>query len=294
MALFSLWFLFFIIYSVLGWIAETLYCSVPQGHFVERGFLRGPLCPIYGVGALILLFVLEPIENWILIFLLSFLLTSILEYITSYAMERVFKMRWWDYSGHFLNINGRVCLLNSTLFGLLALVLTKIIHPFIETHVASIPENILHPLAFLFGGLFLVDFIVSIHASFRLKNHLEKLRETQEHIKEELAKYQQGIKERLMEGREDILEQLVEGKENILEQLAESRENLKESLETKKEAVLGEGRERMRELRLRMTSSERYILRSFPNMRPIKTSLATQLENLREEIQKAKENRTIQ
>lgn len=177
MHLFSLWFLYFIIYSVLGWIAETLYCSIPERHFVERGFLRGPLCPIYGTGAVILLLVLEPVKNLIAIFLLGFLLTSALEYVTSYAMEKIFKMRWWDYSNQFLNINGRVCLLNSTLFGLMALILTKGIHPFVEKHVVILSDNILYALTALFGVLFLVDFITSVRASFRLKGTLEKLKD---------------------------------------------------------------------------------------------------------------------
>ncbi|HMM05218.1 MAG TPA: hypothetical protein PKD52_00870 [Clostridiales bacterium] len=282
MVLFSLWFLYFIIYSVLGWVVETVYCSVLERRFVERGFLRGPLCPIYGTGALILLIVLKPIENWVLIFVISFLLTSVLEYITSYAMEKIFKMRWWDYSERFLNLNGRVCLLNSTLFGLLALALTKILHPFVEARTALLPHNILFILAIFFGVLFLVDFIISVHASFRLKSNLEKLREAQEHLKEELTKYQQEIREHLIEGKEDLLEQLAEGKEN-----------LKESLENRKEALVGEGKEHLRELRLRLTASERYILRSFPDIRPIKRSLALQLEGLREEVRKAKNHRKM-
>jgi len=282
MVLFSLWFLYFIIYSVLGWITETLYCSVLERHFVERGFLRGPLCPIYGTGALILLIVLKPIENWVLIFLISFLLTSLLEYITSYAMEKTFKMRWWDYSGRFLNINGRVCLLNSTLFGLMALALTKVLHPFIEARTAVLPYNILYTLTGFFGVLFLVDFIISVHAGFRLKATLEKLRKTQEHLKEELTKHQQEIREHLIEEKEELLEQLTEGKEN-----------LKESLEIRKEAITAEAREHMRELRLRLSSSERYILRSFPDIRPIKKGLAIQLESLREEMRKAKDHRRI-
>lgn len=282
MHLFSVWFLYFIIYSVLGWITETIYCSVQEGHFVERGFLRGPLCPIYGTGALILLVVLDPVKNWIAIFLAGFLLTSTLEYVTSYAMEKVFKMRWWDYSEHFLNINGRVCLLNSTLFGLMALALTKGIHPFVEKYLAILNDNLLYILAALLCAVFLVDFIISVRAGFRLKGTLEKLKETQEHMKEDLEKYQQEIKERFAEGKEDLREQFTEG-----------RDTLKESLEAKKAAILTESKDHIRELRLRLSSPERYILRSFPHMRPTKKSLAVHLEELREEMKKSKEKRKV-
>lgn len=91
MEIIASWFLYFIIYSVLGWAAETIYCSVPQKHFVERGFLRGPLCPIYGAGAVIILWALEPyINNIPTIFILGLILTSLLEYITSFLMEKFF------------------------------------------------------------------------------------------------------------------------------------------------------------------------------------------------------------
>ena len=172
------WFLYFIIYSVLGWMAETVYCSVPKGHFVERGFLRGPLCPIYGAGAVIILRALEPyIDNIPVLFILGLILTSLLEYITSFLMEKIFHMRWWDYSEHRFHINGRVCLLNSTLFGLLCVVLTEVIHPPIEDLVHRLPDTTLFTIAAALFLLFIADVIVSVRSTILLKNHLEKLRE---------------------------------------------------------------------------------------------------------------------
>jgi uncharacterized membrane protein len=285
MHLFSVWFLFYIIYSVLGWITETIYCSVQERHFVERGFLRGPLCPIYGAGALILLLVLESVQSWVAIFIIGFLLTSALEYITSYIMEKIFKMRWWDYSDQFLNINGRVCLLNSTLFALMTVILVKVLHPFIERHVANLSENILYALTILLGTLLLVDFILSVRASFRLKGNLEKLKQAQENLKEDLEKHQRELRERISENRKELREQFAESKEGLKEII--------ETMEAKKDMILAEGKDRIRELRLRLSSSERYILRSFPNMRPTKNNLAVYLEDLRDEIIKSKEHRKI-
>ena len=118
-------FLLFIAYSTLGWCGEMIYCSVPKGRLCEkRGFLNGFLCPIYGHGALLVLYALRGgFRNPFLTFLFGALLTSALEYFTSWVMEKLFHMRWWDYSHYKFQINGRVCLLNSTCFGLACVVL---------------------------------------------------------------------------------------------------------------------------------------------------------------------------
>ena len=118
-------FLLFIAYSTLGWCGEMIYCSVPKGRLCEkRGFLNGFLCPIYGHGALLVLYALHGgFRNPFLTFLFGALLTSALEYFTSWVMEKLFHMRWWDYSHYKFQINGRVCLLNSTCFGLACVLL---------------------------------------------------------------------------------------------------------------------------------------------------------------------------
>ncbi|WP_346961821.1 putative ABC transporter permease [Clostridium sp.] len=115
--IFSVLFMYWIIYSLLGWVVETIYCSVIDGYFVGRGFLNGPLCPIYGFGELFLLLLLNQYsDNIAIVLILSMIYTTIIEYITSFIMEKLFKMRWWDYSEHKFNIGGRVCLKNSFLF----------------------------------------------------------------------------------------------------------------------------------------------------------------------------------
>ena len=99
----------FFIFSILGYISEVIYCSVPAHRFVNRGFLYGPYLPIYGSGAMIVLVLLEPVaDNPLLVFLFGLILTSILEYFTSWALEKLFSVKLWDYSKHRVNINGRV------------------------------------------------------------------------------------------------------------------------------------------------------------------------------------------
>ena len=122
MSPFYIFILYFAIYSILGWGCEVIYCSLPAKRFINRGFLNGPYCPVYGIGALIVLYLLEPYKTSpFLVFLLGIFLTSLLEYITSYILEKTFHAHWWDYSKRKYNIYGRVCLLNSTLFGILSL-----------------------------------------------------------------------------------------------------------------------------------------------------------------------------
>lgn len=124
----------------LGWVCEDLYCGIPAKKFINRGFFYGPYCPIYGVGALLVLYPLLFVKDYpILVFILGVIITSTLEYITSWVMEILFKTRWWDYSKRFMNINGRVCLLNSTLFGIMSIVVVYIIHPVIQDIVLDIP-----------------------------------------------------------------------------------------------------------------------------------------------------------
>ena len=131
--------IYFVIFSVCGWIFECIYCSVKEGHFQNRGFLYGPVCPIYGFGAVsVLMFVdyvgvseIRQIPAW-LIFLVCMAGSAVLEYLTSYVLERIFHAVWWDYSNMPLNLHGRICLPASLLFGTMGVVLAELVFPFLE------------------------------------------------------------------------------------------------------------------------------------------------------------------
>ncbi len=171
------WFLLFLLYSGIGWAAETVYCSVPKGHFVQRGFLHGPLCPIYGTGALLVLFLLTPFfRHPALVFLLGTVITSALEYLTSFLMERLFHTRWWDYSGRRWNLHGRICLRNSLLFGVMCLVLTEWIHPFFQRQVSRLPAAALLSLSGVLLALFAADTALSVLSAIHLGRRLQALR----------------------------------------------------------------------------------------------------------------------
>ena len=126
------YFLLFVIYSVIGWIMEVIYTLVIDKKFTNRGFLVGPYCPIYGVGAVLIIILLSGYkERPIGLFVLAIVICSILEYFTSYIMEKLFKARWWDYSNRKFNINGRICLETMVPFGVIACLIVYIVNPFL-------------------------------------------------------------------------------------------------------------------------------------------------------------------
>lgn len=125
------YFLLFIIYSMIGWTIEVLLQFIEKKRLINRGFLIGPYCPIYGFGAVVMTLILDKYQdNLIILFGMSMLICTVLEYLTSYIMEKLFKARWWDYSQKKFNLNGRVCLENSVLFGLGGVILLKFTNGF--------------------------------------------------------------------------------------------------------------------------------------------------------------------
>lgn len=126
-------FVMFIIFAFLGWCCEEVYVSSLQRKLVKRGMLYGPICPIYGFGGLIIYFCLYPWrDTWFILFLAAFVLTSTLEYFSSWILEKLFHAKWWDYSKRAFNLNGRCCLLNSTLFGLMGIAAEHWVEPFVH------------------------------------------------------------------------------------------------------------------------------------------------------------------
>ena len=153
----------FFIYCVLGWICEVLYCSVPKRKFINRGFLAGPYLPIYGTGAMIVIVVLYPFrEHWYLVFVCGVILTSVLEYFTSFALEKLFHVKLWDYSSYPLNINGRVCALNSTLFGLLCLFIVYVVNDPIYNFLAGLNMTLVNVLSLVIVGVMSADTALSV------------------------------------------------------------------------------------------------------------------------------------
>ena len=172
---FTIFFLFIIV-SFIGWIVEIVYTFIEKREITNRGFLLGPYCPIYGIGALFILFTLQKYKNDIFaLFIMSVLIATTLEYITSYIMEKIFRARWWDYSHLPFNLNGRVCLLNSVLFGVGALLFLDILYPFLYYILKNIPPIIFYPIIILLFIIFIIDCIVSFNIIVKFKHTIESV-----------------------------------------------------------------------------------------------------------------------
>jgi uncharacterized membrane protein len=168
-------FLLFILYSILGWIYESTYCSLKSRRLINRGFLNGPYIPIYGVGALSVIFLFyEKAIALPFVFLFSMLLASFLEYATSYLLEKIFKARWWDYSNERYNINGRVYLLGVVAFGVMALIAIRLIHPAVDRFLQQIDLPIRNLVSIILMIGFFSDILVTV---FRLLELNKKINE---------------------------------------------------------------------------------------------------------------------
>lgn len=175
----SEWLLFFFFYCFCGWVWESCFVSFQKKRWVNRGFLHGPFLPIYGFGAVIVLWLTLPVQdNLFLIYLIGMTGATILEYITGALMERLFHMRYWDYSNMRFHLNGHICLACSLGWGVFSVLLVKLIHPPIEKMILKVPDSIADPLSLLCVCVFAVDTALSVRMALDVKELLAKLSES--------------------------------------------------------------------------------------------------------------------
>jgi len=183
-------FLLFIFYSFLGWLMEVTCKLIQYKRFINRGFLMG-ICPIYGHGAIIMLILLKDFaSNPFILFVMSMLVCTTLEYLTSYFMEKLFSARWWDYSNKKFNINGRVCLRNTLCFGILAIVLVYFLNPFILTYIEKITEPFLSILFYTLLVVYIIDNIISYNI---INNFSSTIKKSNYDNTEEVTKYVKDV-----------------------------------------------------------------------------------------------------
>lgn len=177
----------FILYSFCGWLLESVYKTVLQKKLVNSGFLNGPFCPIYGIGALIMILVLGEFKNnIILLFFMSFIILSIWEYIVGFLLEKIFKTKYWDYSNVKFNIHGRVCLKNSIYWAILGVLFIDIINPLINKELNLIDEKIIIYSSLVISILIVIDCIISVISIIQIDNALKYIEELNEQIKDKL------------------------------------------------------------------------------------------------------------
>lgn len=175
MEIFANYFLLFIFYAFLGWLLEVTCKFVELKKFVNRGFLIGPICPIYGYGVLCILLLIGPNNHDILgVFLKCILICSVLEYTTSYVMEKLFKARWWDYSKKKFNINGRICLETMLPFGLFGTIVVYFLNPFVFKIIKNIPYVIKMSITIIILIVYIIDNIISFNVMNKIKGEIKK------------------------------------------------------------------------------------------------------------------------
>lgn len=185
--------IYFMIFSISGWACETVFCTIKDKKFAYRGFLNGPWTPIYGFGGLLVVYFLVPFkEDPLTLFFVGMIVTTALEYVTSYLMEVIFDMKWWDYSDVSFNINGRVCLWFSIMFGVLSLVAVYFIYPPVEAVFLKMDPNHKMIVAFTFLAVFIADVSITVYMLFALNNTLKGLQENQTNLEKALEDVMQS------------------------------------------------------------------------------------------------------
>ena len=207
--------LYFIVYSFFGWVIESAFKTILERKWVNSGFLFGPFCPIYGFGAGIMLVFLKPFENNIIVlFFAAFFILSIWEYIAGWLLEKKFNTKYWDYTDNFLNINGRVCLLNSIFWGILGVVFTKIIHPFTSDFIEGLSSQTVIFVAVLLSIVMFIDAIITTINIKSFDSSIQSIKEIGETIKEkvnelkEINKNPQSHSQEKIKSHEKIIEEL--------------------------------------------------------------------------------------
>jgi len=195
----SKYFLWFIAYSFLGWVYESAICSISERSLVNRGFLNGPLCPVYGFGALASIFILDMrTDNLIILFFAGMLIACTIEYITAVLLEKLFDAKWWDYSNYRFNIQGRVCLLGAVVFGVLAVLLIKYIHPFAGGLIGQLPawwQIVLSIVIFIF---LMLDLYITVRHLLVLNSRLKKMQLAINQFLKQYAQQAGELKESIM------------------------------------------------------------------------------------------------
>ena len=226
----KMYILLFFIYAVAGWIMESTSVSIQTKKWVNRGFLIGPICPIYGYGAsMVTIFLSKYQADPIITFCMSVIICGALEYFTSFAMEKLFNARWWDYSDRKFNINGRICLENLVLFGIGCCLVIYGTNPWLIQAIGSIPDQVQTLLIAILLALHITDNVISYHIIFNLKQVSNEIKDNTIEISEKVK--------HIIYNKSTLYRRLVNAFPDVKEKVDFARWNIKGKLEKMKEEV---------------------------------------------------------
>ena len=247
------WVLLFFFYCFCGWVWESCYVSACQRQWVNRGFLQGPMLPIYGCGAIIILFATLPVQNDLrLIWLFGMLAATLLEYVTGAAMETLFKVRYWDYSKKKFHLNGYICLSSSIAWGFFSILLVRFLHPPVGRLLSRVPDWFVDPLALALTAAFTVDVVRSVQAALDLKETLARLTEENEDLRrlarraevaaafaeDDLRRFRERTELENLLLQKLIEEELLQQRQQRMERKLQRKERLEASLRRRTNAKL--------------------------------------------------------
>ena len=240
------YFMLFFIYAILGWIIETTLVSIEKRKFVNRGFLIGPYCPIYGFGGLAITILLKNYtKDPIVLFLMAVIICGTLEYFTSYIMEKIFKARWWDYSAKKYNINGRICLETVVPFGILGCLVMYVLNPITFKYLNMLSNSMLNIISAICFTIFITDNIVSynVRSSFTktVKTiNVGKIKDNTEEITKKVREVLIGksfFNKRLMEAYPNLQAKIKEKARQIAQKAKEVKTEMSDKVESMKEKI---------------------------------------------------------
>lgn len=271
----------FFIYAFLGWCTEVSYAALVTGKFVNRGFLNGPWCPVYGFGVVIVLACLEPLKgNLFFLFLGSVVLTSALEWLTGFVLEKLFHQRWWDYSDEPFNLGGYICLRFSIAWGFACLFVVKLLHPTIEWLIGLTPHMLGLILLAVLGVALAVDLAATLSSIAKLNRRLALIDELAARIKEGSNDFGGDLAERVLDAAErgaDWKEDLDEWSERMAqrrEEMAEDLDDWKDDLQERMDQRRAQSRQQLekwkndfQELLDGEAFGQKRLMRAFPKLR---------------------------
>lgn len=239
---------YFMIYSIIGWMIEVSYHAVTMGKVVNRGFLNGPLCPVYGSGVLMVLMVVDLCGEWfgfetdlsrakvIELFIIGIIFATLIELIAGFLLDQLFHARWWDYRDRRFNLNGYICLEFSIYWGLGIAFVLRVIQPVFENIVNSIPVRISWILLSAFYIIFLVDIILTVLTILKLNKQLEKMRDMEAAIQKLSGSMSEFIGtstiktvEKINESQDKVEHAKDELKEDIRDRIDKTKADLEDS-----------------------------------------------------------------
>lgn len=281
---------YFFIYGFLGWCVEVVFKALQKGVWQNRGFLNGAICPIYGFGLCAVLLILEPYKDnlWILYFG-SVLVTSALELVTGFLMDKIFHKRWWDYSRMPLNINGYVCLLFSLVWGVACVIFVRFIHPVTARLVSLVPHVVgLVALAGLLAA-FVTDTVLTVLTVLKLNRKLRQIDEMSAKLKEQSDRISKVLFNNAIKAEEFTTEQIDDLKQKY-QQGKDKYEQLLEKNNARREEIEEYRREKENLLKLRLAQEknkllsfgQRRLLKAFPDVKT--TDFPKSLEEVKKSL----------